>query len=60
MANQFKPVIDQLKDQSDKDGSKDLLYQEYKKYTAPQLAALRDEDDGVQGESGISLSPLVM
>lgn len=43
MANQFKPIIDELKDQSDKDGSKDLLYQEYKKYTAPQLTPLRDE-----------------
>ncbi|MDH2997157.1 hypothetical protein A1D22_05655 [Pasteurellaceae bacterium LFhippo2] len=43
MANQFKPTIDKLKDQSDKDGSKKLLYQEYKKYTAPQLTALRDE-----------------
>ena len=43
MANQFKPVIDKLKDQSDKDGSKALLYQEYKEYTAPQLTALRDE-----------------
>lgn len=43
MANQFEPVIDRLKDQSDKDGSKQLLYNEYKKYTAPQLTPLRDE-----------------
>ncbi|OOF52603.1 hypothetical protein [Rodentibacter genomosp. 2] len=43
MANQFEPIINELKDKSDKDSSKDLLYQEYKKYTAPQLTALRDE-----------------
>ncbi len=43
MANQFEPIINQLKDQSDKEGSKKLLYQEYKKYTAPQLTKLRDE-----------------
>lgn len=43
MANRFKPKIDELKDKSDKDGSKQLLYQEYKKYTAPQLTKLRDE-----------------
>ncbi|MDC2824628.1 hypothetical protein [Rodentibacter pneumotropicus] len=43
MANQFEPIINELKDKSDKDGSKKLLYQEYKKYTAPQLTALRDK-----------------
>lgn len=43
MANRFKPKIDELKDKSDKDGSKQLLYQEYKKYTAPQFTKLRDE-----------------
>lgn len=43
MANRFKPKIDELKDKSDKDGSKQLLYQEYKKYTAPQLTKLHDE-----------------
>lgn len=36
MANPFKPVIDTLKDQSDKDGSKKLLYQAYKKQSIPQ------------------------
>ncbi|VEH67247.1 Uncharacterised protein [Rodentibacter pneumotropicus] len=30
MANQFEPIINELKDKSDKDGSKKLLYQEYK------------------------------
>ena len=33
MANQFKPVIEKLRDESDKETNKELLYQEYKKYT---------------------------
>lgn len=43
MPNQFTPVIDKLKDQSDKKTNNQLLFQEYKKYTAPQLTPLRDE-----------------
>lgn len=43
MANQFEPVIEKLRDESDKDTNKQLLFQEYKKYTAPQLTPLRDE-----------------
>lgn len=43
MANRFEPIVNQLKDQADKDGSKKLLYQEYKKYTHPKFTKLRDE-----------------
>lgn len=43
MANQFTKMIEDLRDKSDKDTNKKRLYQEYKKYTAPQLTALRDE-----------------
>nr|WP_314741333.1 hypothetical protein [uncultured Haemophilus sp.] len=43
MANQFKPVIEKLRDESDKETNKELLYQEYKKYTPQQLTPLRDE-----------------
>lgn len=43
MPNQFTPVIDRLKDQADKNTNAKLLFQEYKKYTAPQLTPLRDE-----------------
>lgn len=43
MPNQFTPVIDELKDRSDKETNRQLLFTEYKKYTAPQLTPLRDE-----------------
>lgn len=43
MPNQFKPVIEKLREESDKEGSEQLLYQEYKKYTPQQLTPLRDE-----------------
>lgn len=39
MANQFEPVINELKDKADKEGSKKLLFQEYKKHNG----AARDE-----------------
>ncbi|PJG83753.1 hypothetical protein [Caviibacterium pharyngocola] len=43
MANQFTSTIEELRDKSDKETNKQLLYNEYKKYTAPQLTPLRDE-----------------